>query len=51
MEFENLQDIVDFAIEKEIEAAEFYETAFEGETFSGDNHASAIITRGNPRPQ
>lgn len=35
MEFENLQAIVDFAIEREKEAAEFYETAFDGESFSG----------------
>lgn len=35
MEFESLNDIVDFAIEREKEAAEFYETAFEDESMSG----------------
>ena len=35
MEFKNLNDIIDFAIEKEIEAAEFYENASEMEQFSG----------------
>ena len=35
MEFENLGAIVDFAIEKEIEAAEFYTDLSKEETFSG----------------
>jgi rubrerythrin len=35
MEFENLVAIVDFAIEKEIEAAEFYTDLSKEETFSG----------------
>ncbi len=35
MKFENLEAIIDFAIEKEIEAAEFYETASREESFSG----------------
>ena len=35
MEFENLDAILDFAIEKEIEAAEFYSDLSKGETFSG----------------
>ena len=35
MEFENLDAILDFAIEKEIEAAEFYTDLSKGETFSG----------------
>lgn len=35
MKFENLEAIIDFAIEKEIEAAQFYETASEEESFSG----------------
>ena len=35
MEFGNLEAIVDFAIEKEIEAAEFYTDLSKEETFSG----------------
>lgn len=35
MQFENLEDIVDFAIEKEKEAAEFYETAAKEASMSG----------------
>jgi len=35
MDFENLKAIVDFAIEKEREAAEFYEKASQEETLSG----------------
>jgi len=35
MKFENLEAIIDFAIEKEIEAAEFYEEASTEESFSG----------------
>jgi rubrerythrin len=35
MKFENLDAIIDFAIEKEIEAAEFYEMASKEESFSG----------------
>jgi rubrerythrin len=35
MKFENLEAIIDFAIEKEIEAAEFYEEAGKEESFSG----------------
>ena len=35
MKFENLEAIIDFAIEKEIEAATFYETASGEESFSG----------------
>ena len=35
MKFENLEAIIDFAIEKEIEAAEFYEEASREESFSG----------------
>lgn len=35
MKFENLQAIVDFAIEKEIEAAEFYSDLSQKENFSG----------------
>lgn len=35
MEFENLDAILDFAIEKEIEAAEFYTDLSKGEAFSG----------------
>jgi rubrerythrin len=37
MEFENLDAILDFAIEKEIEAAEFYTDLSKGETFSGSS--------------
>jgi rubrerythrin len=35
MEFENLEAILDFAIEKEIEAAEFYTNISKEEVFSG----------------
>lgn len=35
MEFESLNDIVDYAIEREKEAAEFYETVFKEESLSG----------------
>ena len=35
MEFESLNDIIDYAIEREKEAAEFYETAFKEESVSG----------------
>lgn len=35
MQFENLKEIINFAIEKEIEAAEFYENVSEQEPFSG----------------
>lgn len=35
MKFENLNAIIDFAIEKEIEAAQFYEDAATDESFSG----------------
>jgi rubrerythrin len=35
MEFENLKAIIDFAIEKETEAAEFYETTSREESMSG----------------
>ena len=35
MKFENLEAIIDFAIDKEIEAAEFYEMASKEESFSG----------------
>jgi rubrerythrin len=35
MEFENLTAILDFAIENELEAAEFYTTISKEETFSG----------------
>ena len=35
MNFESLQEIIDFAIEKEIEAADFYETASKQESMSG----------------
>jgi len=35
MEFENLDAILDFAIEKEIEAAEFYTTISKEEAFTG----------------
>jgi rubrerythrin len=35
MSFENLTEIVDFAIEKEVEAAEFYEAASRQEAMSG----------------
>ena len=35
MEFESLNDIIDYAIQREIEAAEFYETAFKEESLSG----------------
>jgi rubrerythrin len=35
MEFENLKSIIDFAIEKEKEAAEFYETTSHEESMSG----------------
>ncbi len=35
MKFENLEAIIDFAIGKEIEAAEFYEMASKEESFSG----------------
>jgi rubrerythrin len=37
MKFENLDAIVDFAIEKEIEAAEFYSGLSEEEAFSGSS--------------
>jgi rubrerythrin len=37
MKFENLEAIVDFAIEKEIEAAEFYSNLSNEETFSGSS--------------
>ena len=35
MEFENLAAILDFAIEKELEAAEFYTNISKEEAFSG----------------
>ena len=35
MKFDNLEAIIDFAIEKEIEASEFYLTASKEESFSG----------------
>ncbi len=35
MDFNNLTEIIDFAIAKEIEASEFYRTVSEQETFSG----------------
>ncbi len=35
MDFNNLTEIIDFAIAKEIEAAEFYRTVSEQESFSG----------------
>lgn len=35
MKFENLEAIIDFAVDKEIEAAEFYERASKEEAFSG----------------
>lgn len=35
MEFETINDIVEFAIEREIEAAEFYQTAAENEDVKG----------------
>lgn len=35
MDFKDLNEIIDFAIEKEIEAAEFYDNAGEQESFSG----------------
>ncbi|MFO8082766.1 MAG: ferritin family protein [Desulfobacterales bacterium] len=35
MKFENLEAIIDFAIEKEIEAAQFYEEAAGNESFAG----------------
>jgi rubrerythrin len=35
MDFSNLTEIIDFAIAKEIEAAEFYRTVSEQESFSG----------------
>ena len=35
MEFENLDAILDFAIEKEMEAAEFYTSISRQEAFSG----------------
>jgi len=35
MDFNNLHEIIDFAIAKEIEAAEFYRTVSEQESFSG----------------
>ena len=35
MKFENLEEILDFAIEKEIEAAEFYTRLSKEESFSG----------------
>ena len=35
MEFQNIQDILDFAISKEKEAAAFYEEASKVETYSG----------------
>jgi rubrerythrin len=35
MKFENLEEILDFAIEKEIEAAEFYTSLSKEESFSG----------------
>ncbi len=35
MEFENLAAILDFAIEKELEAAEFYANISKEEAFSG----------------
>ncbi len=35
MDFNNLQEIIDFAIAKEVEAAEFYRSASEQESFSG----------------
>ncbi|MDM8550184.1 ferritin family protein [Desulfobacterales bacterium HSG2] len=35
MEFENLKAVIDFAIEKEKEAADFYEAASEEESMSG----------------
>ncbi|MGD8523905.1 MAG: ferritin family protein [Desulfobacterales bacterium] len=37
MKFENLEAIVDFAIEKEIEAAEFYSDLSQKERFSGSS--------------
>ena len=37
MKFENLDAIVDFAIEKEIEAAEFYSGLSKEEAFSGSS--------------
>ena len=37
MKFENLEAIVDFAIEKEIEAAEFYSDLSQKELFSGSS--------------
>jgi rubrerythrin len=37
MKFENLEAIVDFAIEKEIEAAEFYSDLSQKEQFSGSS--------------
>ncbi len=35
MEFQSIEDIVDFAVQSEIEAAEFYENAAENETTRG----------------
>jgi rubrerythrin len=35
MDFNNLNEIIDFAIAKEVEAAEFYRTVCEQENFSG----------------
>ena len=35
MDFNNLTEIIDFAIAKEVEAAEFYRTVSEQESFSG----------------
>ncbi len=35
MQFENLQEVIDFAIEKEIEAADFYEEVSQQEGMSG----------------
>jgi rubrerythrin len=45
MEFENLDAILDFAIEKEIEAAEFYTSLSEEETFSGSSEMFAEFAR------
>ncbi len=35
MEFQSIEDIIDFAIQSEVEAAEFYEAASENETIRG----------------
>lgn len=35
MEFQSIEDIIEFAIQSEIEAAEFYERAAEDETIRG----------------